>query len=40
MNVSLSRMKMRDFLNITKGLADENRLWAVMALQDGETYLL
>jgi DNA-binding transcriptional ArsR family regulator len=27
---------MRDFLNITKALADENRLRAVMALQDGE----
>jgi len=29
-------MKMRDFLNITKALADENRLRIVMALQDGE----
>jgi DNA-binding transcriptional ArsR family regulator len=27
---------MRDFLNITKALADENRLRMVMALQDGE----
>ncbi len=27
---------MKDFLNITKALADENRLRMVMALQDGE----
>jgi DNA-binding transcriptional ArsR family regulator len=27
---------MRDFLNITKALADENRLRMLMALQDGE----
>jgi len=28
--------KMKDFLNITKALADENRLRIVMALRDGE----
>src|SRR3974390_2103506 len=27
---------MRDFLNITKALADENRLRMIMALEDGE----
>jgi ArsR family transcriptional regulator len=30
------RIKMRDFLNITKALADENRLRMLMALQQGE----
>ena len=29
-------IKMKDFLNITKALADENRLRMLMALQDGE----
>ncbi len=30
------RTKMKDFLNITKALADENRLRMLMALQEGE----
>jgi ArsR family transcriptional regulator, arsenate/arsenite/antimonite-responsive transcriptional repressor len=30
------KSKMKDFLNITKALADENRLRMLMALQDGE----
>jgi ArsR family transcriptional regulator len=29
-------INMKDFLNITKALADENRLRMLMALQDGE----
>ena len=30
------RNRMKDFLNITKALADENRLRILMALQEGE----